>query len=66
MMCLLKEDVNVRSMSIKLFGELASIVGEDDIVSFSEHINSSFICFLLHLAEHDSTVVKVSLKYAMF
>lgn len=54
-----KEDVNVRSMSIKLFGELASIVGEDDIVSFSEHINSSFICFLLHLAEHDSTVVKV-------
>ncbi|XKL60693.1 hypothetical protein PGB90_007750 [Kerria lacca] len=53
-----KEDIEIRCLSLKFFGELAHTPIMESS-SFSEQVNRNLVCFLFHLGEKEPIIVQV-------
>jgi len=58
-----KEELPLRTTSLKLFGQLCNSEGEDQ-AGYKEQVYSCFTCLLLHLNEDEPSVVKAC-KYTL-
>jgi hypothetical protein len=57
-----QENVEVRSLSLRLFGELAT-VPSIEMSSFREQVTSNLLCILFHLGEKEPDVVEVGQSF---
>lgn len=54
----LQENIELRTMSLRLLGELA-VSGGSALPGFQEQVKACLVCLLMHLCDSEPSVVKV-------